>query len=277
MPKTLTETSNFDATISIPQDGDDANATTGGTDRPIEDSLQKLTNRSKYLFDQIPSGIAWGGSLSRVYSDGTSVKVPPLLVILVGKVLFTVAETTVALSGLTGGTWYYLYCYNSGGSLAFELSTTAPEVSLQYKTGGLTHRYLAAVRALSATTCRPFRKVGTRHNYRLSASAFDAFKVLDAGGATAFTDVSLAGHVPPHARLAHVAARLVYVSGAGSMQLRTKGDTAGENYYLDTPNTVGASQRRDVCVETDSAQAIQYLVSTSGVNAYLWATGFEDG
>jgi hypothetical protein len=51
MAKTLTEAASFDADITIPQDGEAATMTS------LEPPLQKLTNRSKYLRDEVrPAG-----------------------------------------------------------------------------------------------------------------------------------------------------------------------------------------------------------------------------
>jgi len=187
------------STITVPDDGDDAVATTGGSDTPIEDPFQALANHSAYIRDALRAVSAGriGG-----YSTGGQITVEAHQRWL-GSLLRTIGAGTLSLSGLTSNTWYYVYEYLSGSSVVREASTTAPDPATGYttKTGDTAKLYCFPFYALSATSCRPFRTRGGRYVFLIGAgsSVLGDFEALTAGAATSWTPVDLSAFAPPHA------------------------------------------------------------------------------
>lgn len=275
MPKTLTETSSFDATMSIPQDGDPLVINTGGSGRPLEDPLQKLTNRTKYLFDQIPNGYVRGGCL-RAPLD-TNIYIAPVEILVGGVLISKTTEATLAVGTVTNNTWYYVYGYNNSGNLGVELSSTAPDAALRFKTSDSTRVYLGAVRSISTTEVRPFR-MSTRGAYlvRWSVTNTTPFVALTAGNATSFTDVSLTSHLPPHGRLARVLAVVTTAGTSDDAFIRTNGDTTN-NHAIGGSSIANILRQRELEIETDSGQVIEYKVGNSASALDLYVTGWQEG
>lgn len=107
-----------------------------------------------------------------------------------------------ACSSVTTTERYYVYAYNSSG-LKFEVSTTAPDSGLWFKTGDSTRTYVGTFRTNTAGNIQGFVSTNGVYNYVLNLA------VLSAGNATTSTALSLYGTtpfadgskaVPPHAR-----------------------------------------------------------------------------
>lgn len=184
----------------------------------------------------------------------------------------TGAGSTVTLTGLSNDTWYYVYAYNSATwpsvTVAYEYNTTAPDAALLIKNSDALRTYIGCFRTDSSGNVLPFRSSRSGvYVYRLSKIATAGFLVLNTGTAATPTDVSLAGFVPPHARIAMLVAEVAGTVGQRS-KLYTKGDTLG--YY---PLAPGGITQLDI--ETDSAQAIQYEKDTA-TSVSLWAAGFKE-
>ena len=68
----LTETSTYDANISVPDDGEEITAVAAGAGRgPVRPSLQSLANRAKYLKDRIAAVLNGTLSFRALVIDGT--------------------------------------------------------------------------------------------------------------------------------------------------------------------------------------------------------------
>ena len=68
----LTESSTYDASISVPDDGEEITAVASGSGRgPIRPSLQSLANRAKYLKDRIAAVLNGTLSFRALVVDGT--------------------------------------------------------------------------------------------------------------------------------------------------------------------------------------------------------------
>lgn len=138
----LTDTPGWDA-LNVPTPGDPVKAALpNGAVRP---GFQKLANRTAAIIEGLHSPartylltspnlnilpLGWvglldsGGQWTLIYHNVT-----------------TVYDVTTS-GALVADTRYYIYAYESGGSLAFERSTTAPDTRLQYKTGDKSRVYV---------------------------------------------------------------------------------------------------------------------------------------
>ena len=149
----------------------------------------------------------------------------------------TVTEAAIEGGGsLAADAWYYLYAYRSGGgSLAYELSTTAPGPSRRFKTGDTTRRYLGCVRTTAAGA--PLAFEASRGQYRFRRSAIGSPDVTlrrltrtSVGSAT----LDLVPRVPPHARCVDV--RCTVALGAATsaaLSVSTASTDAGYAEVLD--------------------------------------------
>lgn len=263
MSTVLTETSSYDATITVPASGDARTASSVNT------AFQSLTNRSKYLYDHMPNGLLVGGDRADC-SDGATVNISAIKSVIIGNKSYSASAQALTNSSLEGGgsfansTWYYVYCYVSAGSLAFQISTTAPEASLTWKTGVTTHRYLRSFRTNSSGTVYRFRACGGRVIYRRSAHSPGTFSVLAASADGSFTDVNCAGFVPPHARLITLFANFQIADdadGQREVRYRTNGDTS--SYFSMKTQDKIAQQDAQFDIETDSSQIFEYSIVDS--------------
>ncbi|MEW4985167.1 hypothetical protein [Stenotrophomonas geniculata] len=100
------------------------------------------------------------GLQASVALDGLTVSVSPGVCYIPGTGRITSDGTaSITLSGLTPNTFYHLYGYGVGGSLALEASTVAPDTpylgTARCKTGDTTRRYLISGRTNASGILRP--------------------------------------------------------------------------------------------------------------------------
>lgn len=197
------------------------------------------------------------------------------------------AGNTIGAAQIEGGgnlansTWYYVYARNNSGTIAFEISTTAPDGPRAIKSGDATRRYLGCFPTLSTGAPVPLRAVRGRYVYRSSASAAADTRVLNAGSATANTAVDCAALVPPHSRLATIRAQLTSTAAAFQYAyLRTEGDSGADEHMIPLPNIDNADAVYIADIETDADQDIAYRVTNiaaAGAPALtLWVAGFYE-
>lgn len=282
MPTTLTETATFGASVAVPA------ATEARTAASVETPFQELTNRSAWTKGAL-NGLLLGTRL--LYSDSggaaTDVFVGPIATLVLGtKVLASAAALEVPTpgGGLAAETWYYVYAYDSSGTLAVEASTTAPEASLTFKDGGTTHRYLGCFRTSTGSVVLPFRSVNGRFTYRASAdNAAELQALLATSAAGAATDVILARGgisgkelIPAHTRMARVQSSLSPSGGEATAVYLTKGDSAlGSTIRQEHQD--GTQAQLEFAIETDSARTIQYTLALGGTGSLnLRVVGFEE-
>jgi hypothetical protein len=283
MPTNLTDVSTFSSPVAVPASGDSRTAASVST------PFQSLANRTKYLYDALLNGVLVGGD-GCYSSAGADVRVPALKVLIGSALLSTSAETTVALSGLTAGTFYYVYAYNNAGAVGFEVSATPPDAGLVYKNGGTTHRYICAVLATAATTVRPFRKAGRDYTWRVSAIASEGLTALRAqpgAGTGTYATVTLAhwstAHpfMPAHARIAKLCARQERTGGTGALQMnfRTNGDTTSPLFFSNGATTGDDYVNITFELETNSSSQIQWSAVGGGAtttNVTVDVLGFRE-
>ncbi len=205
------------------------------------------------------------------------------------------AELTVdiASGGLdtgaeAGNTWYHVWLFgDSTGTLApvarVSVSSSAPTLPAGYD---LKRRLPGAVRNNGSSNFLKFYQRGAFDARRtFYDEARSVLVVLTDGSATAFTDVSLTGLLPPTSQLAIIQPALAVPVTTGNatdvLQLRPNGATASDGPWKVGPGTTGTAAANKQCyppleIPTDSGQVIEYLVSDADDDADLWVIGFED-
>jgi hypothetical protein len=268
-------------------DGDDGNAT--NFNRPLE----PLLDARAFVRTLAPGLLLWRG-LFAVDTGGSNssftVRFSPLEAVVLpdgSGTLFvfesTAAEVTIGASkvegsvNLSNSTWYYVYAYRNAGSLDYLISTTAPDVYLTFRNGAQTHRYLGCFVTDSTGAPIPMRAHKGRYLYRRSALANNQTRALNTSTvAGSATNVSLAGQVPPHSRVAMVQSQITNSGGASLLLLYTDGDTSDAALRHD--NQDGLTSTRWAEIETSSSQVLDYTLSISAgtATATLHVAGFSE-
>ncbi len=253
---------------------------------PLQQVLATELNAIQDAIAPVDPLTGWrlGGDL-RAPGDGT-IRIAPRRIILNSggaDTLVTTTETTYTPS-TSLSTWYYLYSTISGTTETLVCSSSAtPDLALTYWDTHSAYRYLGCFRTNGANVILPFRCIRGRYVYRFSKLASSNFTALSATGAAAYTDLSLAALIPPHAVHAQLRLLLNARSTASTLSIRTKGDTTADSYTVFGTNT-GASAGHQVVepveIETDSSQRIQYVCVDTGSGiaetATISVTGFTE-
>lgn len=280
MPTTLSETATFGASVAVPATGEARTAAS------VQTPFQELTNRSAWTKGAL-NGLLLGTRLLYSNSAGsaTDVFVGPIATLVLGsRVLSSSAALEVPTpgGGLAAETWYYVYAYDSSGTLAVEASTTAPESSLTFKTSDTTRRYLGCFRTSTGSVVLPFRSVNGRYSYRASWDTASELQVLLGSTGVSATDVILARGgtatkelIPPHTRMARVQSSLSATGGEATAAFLTKGDTPGTTIRQEHADGIQAGI--EFLIETDSARTIQYTLTLGSTGSVtLRVVGFEE-
>lgn len=281
------------ATAAIHADGDAADA--AGFNAPLTPMLDAW----EYLRNVVPGLLRWSHS-ARVAPGGTNngntgVYVGPIdsVTLLVGGVWehFSYGEWQLTCATNFGGgtlsanTWYSCFATTSGGNLNYEITTTAPDAALLWKSGTTgTHRYLFSFRTNGSGVAIPMTMRKGRVVYRRSAIASSLLAVLAGAARTTpvgYTDLSLAAFVPPHARLVTLNVNLTSGGGgSATMDLRTNGDTSDVALHLVAGGATHVDdQNGTVEMETDADRVIEYqLVLGSGASLIcdIWVAGYAE-
>lgn len=241
MSHTITPVAQYDAAaITLPDDGD------ANTIESLDPAFQKLADRAQFGFSGVASRIQWAETIT-VDANGSSssfaVHVGGIQMIVLARVdgtyrLASAIAATLTAAHLESGTtlgnseWRYIYAYDPGdGTVAYQLSTTAPTASLTFKSGagGFVYRYLGCFRTSSAGAPLPQSTVGRLTVYSQPVVGGGA-AVSATGPTSGFAALSLATRVPPHARVAIVD---VHLTGDGEWRAVTySGDTGSNNQEI---------------------------------------------
>lgn len=269
-------------------DGDNGNAT--NFNRPLE----PLLDARAFVRTLAPGLLLWRG-LFAVDTGGSNssftVRFSPIEAVVLpdgSGTLFvfegTAAETTIGASKVESGgnlgnsTWYYVYAYrSSGGSLDYLISTTAPDVYLTFRNGAQTHRYLGCFVTDSSGAPIPMRAHKGRYLYQRSALANNQTRALNTSTvAGSATNLSLAGQVPPHSRVAMVQTQVTNSGGNSLLNLYTDGDTSDAALRHD--NQDGITSTRWAEIVTSSAQVVDYTLTISAGTAValVHVAGFSE-
>lgn len=257
-------------------DGDDGNAT--NFNRPLE----PLLDARAFVRSLAPGLLLWRG-LFAVDTGGSNssftVRFSPIEAVVLpdgSGTLFvfegTAAETTIGASKIDGGgnlnnsTWYYVYAYRNAGSLDYLISTTAPDVYLTFRNGAQTHRYLGCFVTDSTGAPIPMRAHKGRYLYRRSALANNQTRALNTSTEQASaTNLSLAGQVPPHSRIAILQTQMTIAGTTGEdgvANFYTDGDTSDTALRHDAEGDETTTRWAEI--ETSSAQVIDYTFTIAG-------------
>ena len=196
----------------------------------------------------------------------------------------TVDAATALGSALSASTRYYLYAYNSAGSVAYIAGTTGPDGTFSYLTGNTDYVFVTTFVTDSAATILPY--VQTGRTYRYTTPTNDALK-FSLGSASAYTTVTLTLALPPncHSSLLNVfALNSDTTAGGDEIFLRCQGITAtgftGQAMSFANVGTVAGSVTSlttQIALCVDASLRIQYRWTTGGVgrSGFVWVAGFD--
>ena len=293
MATAITPVSQYDDTLTTPENGDDLDADV------VAAALQVLGDRALLARDGL-LGLLSGAEVLEVPAGGTLTSFTLSLGNIRGVVLTCgdgatrcLADSTISVTEADieggGGTlgavaqWWHVYAYAATTTLAYEISTTAPTADLVWKAGSVgTKRYLGCFPTTGSGAPIALRKCRGRYLYSLSDLGATALRVLTAGSATSYTDVDLSGFVPPHGRRAELSAYLIpnttVATSIGSATLRKNGaGSAGVVGIECGTGTQWPSVERVFSLECDSSQLVEYRVAgTNAPTINVDVIGFEE-
>jgi hypothetical protein len=291
MSETLTAVSQYNNTDpTIPEPGELGGMQTGPA--PMKPVLQKIVDRILFARDAVVATLGWSGDFSvdpggsaSTFAVNVGAIGSVVLATSTGYVVRAATAATIGASKIAGGgnlgadSWYYVYAYESSGSVDYEIATTAPSAARRTKTGDPTRRYLGCFRTDSTGAPFPLRAVHGRYLYRrsaissvASALASDGLRALNDTGTHAAASLDLSSRLPPHARVALLNGEIVATSsgtsGVASLNLFAANDTTavGHGITANASAVSGDTSRNSSLadVETTSAQAIRYSVTNTG-------------
>lgn len=197
--------------------------------------------------------------------------------------VFAYAGGTITQAEIQGGggtlgssaAWWYVYTYNNGGSIDFEISSTPPNASRTLKTGDATRVYLGCFRTNTSGAPMAFRAARGQYVYRSVQATLSGASV---GSATTIiarpagtTEVPL---VPPHGRIATLEVAVASSATAGdnaSITLYSNADSATPETALSATvaelDTTSYTARFRLDLELDSSQQLRYHFTQTGVGS----------
>ena len=244
----ITPVSTFD-TVTVPDDGEPCVATAPGapaTNITLEEVVQNLANRTQWLHDGPYHGFVSHRSLRTVHVGAarnlTLGAYHRITLENAGTIrLYSspASSTTITTAGLAANTWYYVYCYNDGtATLAFDVSTTAPDISNTFKTGDATRRYLGCFTTESASKIVPFMMSDGDYTLRRGYDNDTATRLALWAAYNTVAYTAFSAKLPASAGIARVQVYGSSSAGTGQILVRTAGDTGAGVIDLRPPNGV---------------------------------------
>lgn len=296
MPTNLTPGSDLNATITVPNAGEDRTALSVRTpiqalaDRigAITDSILFTHHDSRRELDVQTGGtrthfdIDIGAIASLVVHDGSGND----YVLSYAGGTATVTEAAAAGSdlGAVAKTWY-IYAYRSGGgSLAWEVSDVVPNSGRTLKSTDDTRTYFGCFITDSSGSPIPMRAVNGDYEFRLSDAGTSVRALNGTSSATAYTDVDCSAFLPPHARQARFYASLLNADATnwGKAMFRTGGSTS---YQIEV-HCPAAGAAHDAAaslvfpLEVSSSRVIEYrresASSYADIDVFLFVLGWKE-
>lgn len=275
MADTLTPVAQHDgASLTISADGEVWGSLVGPA--PFKTVFQHLVDRDELALNGVASRLAWseeisvdpGGSASSFAVNIGAIQAVVLIRDGVYRPYFANAATIGASKiegggNLAGDTWYYLYLWDNAGVVDYQISTTAPRASRQYKNAvGNIFRYLGCFRTASSGAPLPMRALHGRYLY--SAIPAEGSFLLTGLNATSWTLASLAARVPPHARRATIAAAVdqLDTAHAALFSVRAPGTSTAWD-YVSVNEAALVTRRWRTELELDSSQRFEYIVNNA--------------
>jgi hypothetical protein len=173
------------ASIEAPDDGEAAVATAPGVPASrvtLEEVVQALANRDEWIRRSL-QGTLKSPPWLRIREGATTLEFGACTELVLGEDRLSGAAGTLALGTLPADVWRYVYAWNDGGALEYEISATAPEAGLVFKTGDASRRYIGSFRTTLLGLIVPFHLVRGR--------ARQIHRVLNAGASAAWATLIL--------------------------------------------------------------------------------------
>lgn len=264
----LTPVDSLDA-IAVPDDGEAAVATAPGVPASrvtLEEVVQALANRDEWIRRSL-QGTLKSPPWLRIREGATDLEIGACTELVLGENRLSGAATTLALGTLPANVWRYVYAWNDGGALEYEISATVPEAGLVFKTGDTTRRYIGAFRTTLLGLVVPFQLVRGR--------ARQIHRVLSAGTSATWATLALrdiastVDAIPPHAQRAELR-----LSITGQARIRALGDAANEVVF-DAADGNGRLWTIDVR-RSAGAPVIEYQVVGGGSTVTIDVLGWEE-
>lgn len=261
--------------------------TAAGFFNPLQDRILGIAQMAGTWVTR-PTLRAAGTAITDVYVGATAG-------LVIGTTTVLPAKTETALSGtLAANTWYYVYGYNSGGAIAYEISTTAPDEHLRHKSGDASRAYVGCFRTrFSTASVIPFRMEKGRYHWRWSkASDFGSVSgtptemwwLADTLTSTSAVDrkprdkTNNSDMAPPHARIVRFRGGTMGVAGS-KLNIGVGGDTGDLFVVL---NAVGTTfddiqwMPFEVQLGTDGDVRYQPVIPGTNVTAAVFFEGFNE-
>lgn len=269
MSHTLTPVDDL-TTIEVPDDGEAAVATAPGVPASrvtLEEVVQGLANRDEWLRRSM-QGTLKSPPWLRIREGATTIEFGACTELVLGDSRLTGAAGSLALGTLPANVWRYVYVWDDGGALEYEISATAPEAGLVFKTADTTRRYIGAFRTTLLGLVVPFHLVRGR--------ARQTHRVLNAGTSAAWATIVLedllgaVDTIPLHATRAEL--RLTI---AGQARIRALADAANEITF-DAADGNARLWTIDVRRNGSSRPVIDYQVVGGGSSLTIDVLGWEE-
>ena len=290
MPHNITETSTFsDADIELPDNGE-----TDGIES-IEPAFTSAVSRGRFARDLLLGHLSWSGDFA---VSGTSTVFTVSLGGINAVCLSTagspasyfphasssgsaaLANVEGAPAALTADTWYYVYAYRSGTSLAYEISAGpggAPGASRVFKSGNNTRRYLGCFPTGSGGT--PVRLTASRGCYLYRDHAVALHLSQSTANINTFTSaLSLADLVPPHARIAIVRLQILRSGSQGdaNVSIRVNGDTNPAATFTTPALPLLVVDERFVEMDVGASREVQVATNGSSTIVNVDVAGWRE-
>lgn len=270
------------ATITIPANGDLADAASLGAFTNNFDTAYFVLNRLQHPTQPGPALQAWAhGS-----PDSKTISIRNLsgIVVLDTAVRFvsTNATATINESNLESGInystnrWYHVYVKVVAGNPAFEISTTAPDAPRLFKSGVTTHRFLFSFMTDGTGNVRKFRQERGDHIWQTDLSI-----ILASPTTVAAMDLSSGGlnFLPPWGRIAILRSIVSNSAGSpgnariGQVSADVSGGTGGRVVLC--AGGSGALNSETYEIPTDEAQKLYHIVSAAAITHTVSIIGFK--
>ncbi len=171
---TITETAEW-SSITPPADGDQVAMTSGAA--PTRSAIvQPLANRDRFIVSSLRGALLptpptvsfrYVGLFGPISAPLVTIVVSAFTLLLEDVTLSTPFQT-VAVGPLAARTWHYLYAFDDGGLIGLEVSEIGPDIYSTWKSGGNTHRMIAAFPTDAAGVPIPFFRSGRTTQFTLS-------------------------------------------------------------------------------------------------------------
>ena len=257
-------------TLTGPSDGEPAIAST------VNGPFQSLINASESA-----RLLTYGQTRRRMSIDGAgNLSVGPFVAVTLktGGVWQTYTNSvplTKALAGLAADTLYNVYVYYSAG-LQLQVSTDPVDDYRLYKDGDEGYAFVGYVLTDNSAVTVPASFNGTTYTYfslNGTGAGLEANLVLDFGGATALTSVSMSACVPLYAQSATLFVTTQLNGASGRFEVQSDAGKAIQEYRVTNGPVTGPSL--PALAPINGNPRVYYQVPNLGDYMFIWVTSFN--